>query len=240
MKPENWFEYKGIRSTDMGLIIKGERTLGSAERDIEFQSIPGRSGDLIIDNGRYTNFEESFNCGLLPVYGRNTEEQSKYIKSWLQSSFSYEQFRIWTDPNYVRMGVCISKVDISKTLSDWGNALVIFSFKPYKYLLTGLETITITSSISIFNPENFESQPYLKIYGDGDVSLYINNQTISIEGIDEYIEIDSEMKNAYKDTQPLNNQLKSDFPVFETGENAISWTGSVSKIEIIPRWVTLA
>lgn len=30
--------------------------------------------------------------------------------------------------------------------------------------------------------------------------------------------------------------MAGDYPVFYIGENMISWTGAVSKIEITPRW----
>ena len=37
----------------------------------------------------------------------------------------------------------------------------------------------------------------------------------------------------------LNNKMYSDFPILEEGENNISWSGNVTQIEIIPRWVVL-
>ncbi|QDY17535.1 phage tail protein [Clostridium botulinum] len=30
--------------------------------------------------------------------------------------------------------------------------------------------------------------------------------------------------------------MYGEFPIFQVGENKISWTGNVSKIEITPRW----
>ena len=46
--------------------------------------------------------------------------------------------------------------------------------------------------------------------------------------------------NAYKgDLLQNNKMLTGTFPKLAAGVNDISWTGDVSKIEIIPRWVKL-
>ena len=40
-----------------------------AERDIERKEVPGRSGDVIIDNGRYKNVTVKYSCAILPEDG---------------------------------------------------------------------------------------------------------------------------------------------------------------------------
>lgn len=44
------------------------------------------------------------------------------------------------------------------------------------------------------------------------------------------------MKSAYSNNQPLNNKMTGDFPILKTGENNISWTGNITKAEIIGNW----
>ena len=47
----------------------------------------------------------------------------------------------------------------------------------------------------------------------------------------------TEMMEVYKDDENKNNSFTADdFPVFEVGENTISWTGNVERIEIQPNW----
>lgn len=236
----NWFEFKGIKSTDFGLVMRSGRRPGSPERDIEFEEVPGRNGDLIVDNERFTNFDDSYDCALKLPLGTSVEQQAKKIKAWLQSSFKYEKLRDYNDPYYYRMAVCVNRIDIEKTLTQIGFIRVIFNCKPYKYSMIGQEQITITGQTMIFNPEEYSSQPFLKVFGNGDISLHINNQTVNLTDIEDYIVIDSEIQNAYKDTLLQNHKMRSYFPIFEPGENLISWTGTVTKIEVIPRWVTLA
>lgn len=110
----------------------------------------------------------------------------------------------------------------------------------YKRALKGDETITITKAATITNPEGFTATPYMKIYGSGNVTLYINNRAHGFKNIDGYIEVDSENMNAYKgDTLQNNKMLVGAFPKLAAGDNNISWAGNVTKIEIVPRWCKL-
>ena len=87
------------------------------------------------------------------------------------------------------------------------------------------------------------SNPLIKVVGSGDVTVSINNQELILKGLEDEIEVDCELMNAYKkingDIALLNNKMYSDFPVLESGENQISFEGNISKIELIPRWVVL-
>lgn len=71
----------------------------------------------------------------------------------------------------------------------------------------GDETITITKAATIINPEGFTATPYMKIYGSGNVTLYINNRAHGFKNIDGYIEVDSENMNAYKGDTLQNNKM---------------------------------
>ena len=87
------------------------------------------------------------------------------------------------------------------------------------------------------------SNPLIKVVGSGDVTININNQELVLKGLEDEIEVDCDVMNAYKKVNDnivlLNNKMYSDFPILEAGENQISFEGNVSKIEITPRWVVL-
>ena len=58
-----------------------------------------------------------------------------------------------------------------------------------------------------------------------------------LSGVDEYIEIDSELMNCFKDTVLKNNAVTGEgFPVLKPGENTIACAGNVRRVEVIPRW----
>lgn len=60
----NYFVYKGVRSSDMGLRIEKKEVFSAPKYDVEFLSIPGRSGDLIAGGGRFPNAQVTYSVFL--------------------------------------------------------------------------------------------------------------------------------------------------------------------------------
>jgi phage-related protein len=64
-----------------------------------------------------------------------------------------------------------------------------------------------------------------------------------LKNVENEIEVDSEIMNCYKSISGVvtnqNNKMYSEFPIIEEGLNNISWTGNVTRVEIIPRWVVI-
>ena len=50
-----YFIFDGVSSKDFGVYISGSGTFDGAERDVSTVEIPGRNGELTLDNGRYKN-----------------------------------------------------------------------------------------------------------------------------------------------------------------------------------------
>ena len=98
------------------------------------------------------------------------------------------------------------------------------------------------SELTITNPTAFESRPYIKLYGSGAVALMMQPQGrgMMISNLDEYIEIDSELMNCFKDTTLKNDTVTGDgFPMLKPGTTTIACAGNVQRIEVIPRWCCL-
>ena len=72
--------------------------------------------------------------------------------------------------------------------------------------------------------------------GSGDITLTINNDNIYLYDVVGYVEIDSQDEEYHKDFLPIENGMAGEFPMFEVGDNTISWTGSVTSLEIDGRW----
>lgn len=49
----HYFEFDGVKSSDFGVFISGAQTMGAAGRDVDEIVVPGRDGNLTIDNGRF-------------------------------------------------------------------------------------------------------------------------------------------------------------------------------------------
>ncbi|MGL5751919.1 MAG: distal tail protein Dit, partial [Paraclostridium sp.] len=158
------------------------------------------------------------------------------MKRWLQSEPSFDKLFLSDDLDNYYEAICLNKLDIARVAINFAELLIIFECNPILKSIEGNAPIIINeNNRSIYN-KGLKSYPYFKIYGTGDVTININEQQLILKSIEEYIEVDSEIYNCFKDNINLNNKMYSDFPLFYPGTNNISWSGDISKIEIIPRW----
>ncbi len=236
----NQFSFNGKKSySDMSLIITEPPTEVCPERDITYVSIPGRSGDLIQDNGRYKNTWRTY-----PIAAWSDdyplEMILKKVSSWLAGSVGYHRLTDTYDPDYYRMATISGSIEFTQKLKQIGLASLYFNTKPFMYRIDGDNPIILTGSSEIYNPEDWESTPIIKLIGSGDITLNINGSSFSISNVEDHIELNSELMAAHKGSVLQNSKISFvDFPKLSPGKNDISFSGSVESIEIIPRWCTL-
>ena len=237
-----YFKYKGKSSKDFCLKIKEINNLSSPSRALETHVVPGRNGELIIDNGHYNNFRLQIECFIDGRPERNGKELSlaeiaSELKAWLQGGdFGYSPIELEGEDFYYE-GYCDNSLDIQELFVNFAEVLITFNCKPYRKKAT--DKIVITQKNTVVTNEYVESEPYIKVYGTGDIMLTIGNQTIELVNVENFIEIDSELMNCFKDNVNQNNRMIGDFPTLRPGDNSVGWSGRVTKIEIEPRWVRL-
>lgn len=244
----NSFTYNGKNSLDMGIMVKStENPYGGPSPVVDEEYIPGR-GKVIynsktdpLDNEEFEEFEKTYSCYLLPEDYQDIEMIARNVYAWLFQNVAYSRLDDTYEAGYYRMaaykGTATIK-DIVRILL--GEADLKFTCKPFKYAYDGERTLTITAPTSVFNTEGFTAYPYLKIYGTGAITLYINDRAHSFNSVESYIEVDSNLMLAYKGDVLQNTKMTSTlFPKLAPGENKIRWAGNVTKIEMIPRWCCL-
>lgn len=233
----NFFVYDGKNSQDLGLLISGEKTYNSLSRDVTTVSIPGRSGDLIIDNRRYNNVEISYTVS----FRKDVPEKTRALKAWLLSNAGYRRLEDTYQPEYFRLAAISNATAFEISINRYGTAELIFNCNPFLFSKGGEQTVSIPASGGrIYNPEYFESQPIITVYGNGNGVLSVNNINYNLSDIDGYVTINSDVGLVYKGTENKNSTVNFiEFPTLQVGENIIDWTGGITKVEIIPRWCTL-
>ena len=152
----NYFIFNGKSSLDFGVYIGGQATFNAPQRDVSKVSIPGRSGDLIRDNGRFLNIEVTYNVVIMKEFRGKTAE----IRAWLKEPTSYARLEDTYNPDFYRMGICTASIDFDTlAFNEAGKAQVTFDCKPERFLKSGEETISVGSlswmGKTIFNPTNF-------------------------------------------------------------------------------------
>ena len=128
-----------------------------------------------------------------------------------------------------------NQIEFSHVIRHFKRFVVEFEVQPFGYDVFE-QTITKTAPFSLFNIGTFEAEPIITIFGNGNITLYVNSQSNFLKDITDKVIIDSEMKNAYNNSVSLNYKMSGDFPTLSLGENNISWIGNVTKLEIQPNW----
>lgn len=243
----SYFTYNGRSSADFGLHIEKKDVFSAPEYDAEFISIPGRSGDIINPNRRFSNIKVTYTVFLARKNVAALASNLRDIKGWLYSEPDrYHELTDSYDAEYFRYGVISGNLDIEEQLNKIGCFTVTFNCKPFKYSFAGQQTVSADASeLTITNPTAFESRPYMKIYGSGLIRLMVQPEgegasLWTISEVDETIEIDSELMNCFKDTTLKNDTVIGDgFPMLKPGTTTIACAGNVQRIEVIPRWQCL-
>jgi len=209
-----------------GIVINKLPSLIKAERNVDEIEIQGRDGDVTIDYKTYKPVIYTLECTVLD------EDKMESIKSWLDG-FGDLIFS-WRSDKYYKAKM-INKIDISESMDSLGEFPLLFKCQPHAYSL-GNEIITLTDTGTIYNSGSAIALPIIKLFGTGSLTLTINGNIVNLTDVVDYVTINSDLMDCYKDTLLKNNDMSGEFPILEKGNNYISWTGTVSKVEITPNW----
>lgn len=240
----NYFEYKGIRSSDMGLRIESKNVFSGPEYEVDFLSIPGRDGDLISGSGRFPNVQVTYSVFVPAKTISELSAKITAIKAWLYSGLnSYHTLSDTYDTEFTRKAVFAGKLDIEDELNRIGIFTVSFSCQPFRYAVDGQTERTMTGGGIINNPYPFASKPMFIFTGTGSGTLTIqsedSNATWSFTDVDG-LTIDSEQMLCYSGTESRNDTVSGDgFPLLYPGENTIAFTGGITAVAVLPRWCSL-
>lgn len=231
------FVFGGKSSREYGLYISGSGVFGAPERDVEKVEIAGRNGDLILDNGRFKNITVGY-----PAYiHRRFADYAAAARDWLMGSTEYQRLEDSYYPEFFRLGRFVGPLDFDvRFANSGGETNLYFDCKPQRFLKSGEFPVVITGSTTIRNPTSFPALPLIMVYGDGDGSITVNDQTVTVTDLDGSVVIDCDLQDAYSGEVNKNDTISlTDFPTLPPGASEISLSGGIAKLEIIPRWWTL-
>lgn len=198
----------------------------SPKRRDETFTVPGRHGNLTTTDGAFDSYIRS--AEFIVKDEKRIDEICTHFKDsgWLIFS---------SEPDRKYKARVANQIEFSRVIRHLKRFVVEFEVQPFGYDIFE-QTITKTVPFRLFNIGTFESEPTITIFGNGNITLYVNNQNVFLKEITDKIIIDSEMKNTYNNSISLNYKMSGDFPTLSLGENHISWIGDVKKVEIAPNW----
>ena len=208
----NYCIFKNIDSRELGLLMERCPEKISPKRRDETFTVPGRHGNLTTTAGAFDSYIRS--AEFIVKDEKRIDEICAHFKGsgWLIFS---------SEPDRKYKARVANQIEFSHVIRHFKRFVVEFEVQPFGYDVFE-QTITKTAPFSLFNIGTFEAEPIITIFGNGNTTLYVNSQKISLKEIMDKIIIDSEMKNAYNNSVSLNYKMSGDFPVLSLGENNIS------------------
>ena len=220
-------EYNGKTNKQFDLVVTNFEQRKRPEEQVEIIDIEGRSGSLVDRHGAYRSYQRTIEMVNL------TEDKKPLVHKWLSGR---GVLRTSEDPagfSYVDVIDTIERKYIGERHSF---IAVTFLCEPHFYLDAGVLPIEITAQKSLMNIGTDIAEPLIKVYGNGDGQVLINEQVIPLAGIEQHLTIDTKLQIVHKDGLPAGRKMSGPFPVLGEGQNLISFAGGITKLELTPRW----
>ena len=118
------FTINNKTNKDFNFKVKSSNHLTKPRKKLEFISIPGRTGDLIIDEGARENFNLVIE-GYTDARETNLKALCDNLDNWLNSATGYQN--ITFDDGTVLKAVLISEIDVNEVVKNFGELTLEFS-----------------------------------------------------------------------------------------------------------------
>lgn len=228
------FYLDGVDAQSVGIHLQKPLTFSEAVPISEAQSIPGRNGDLIFETGSYDNRSGSASCYCLQ---RDVEKALRMAGRFLMSKNGYRRLETSDDPDHFWMARVENSPRIEQRLRTLAPFEIGFDCKPQRFLKSGENKIEFNENGILYNAYGQIALPIIAITSYGSGTVTIGNCTVETKEFYGTIYLDSETQNAYNEFGNQNSRIYApDFPVLNNGEIPVSFSNSIGKVIIKPRW----
>ena len=118
------FTINNKTNKDFNFKVKSSNHLLRPKKRLEFISIPGRTGDLILDEGARENFNLIIE-GYIDARKTNLKTLCDSLDNWLNSTTGYQN--ITFDDGIVLKAVLISEINVNEVVKNFGELTLEFS-----------------------------------------------------------------------------------------------------------------
>lgn len=177
--------FSGISFNEYGVDVDGSGSWVKPERDTTAIHVPGRSGDLIIDNGCWKNIDITYNCSIKSGW---REKFPAFIDMLYRLQGGYEKltyFDMYGEPQGTRMAEF--KGGISPALEfalDTGSFELTFNCKPFMEVL-GQNRVadfrTEDVELRFDNPYGMLAYPEISLSNANDGAFILFNNVWTLE-----------------------------------------------------------
>lgn len=253
------FKFGEHSTKDFDLVIQAPPTYNFPEKDVSVEHIPGRNGDLIIDNNCWKNTERTYSIASVFRPGTDFISNSERLIKWLTSKEGYHRLEDSYDPDVYRLGSFKNSGSLTNYYDKATAINVTFDCKPQRYLKNGEKSVEFSGSVATLeNPTGYYSLPEITIKNilplENEVLLFTiqnDNKVTSVVSFnkirsanDPYdITLNSELQTAYSTQQgDINSYVNLndlEFPILRKGVSILSINNYIQNKGIIEQYNNL-
>ena len=168
----NSLVFGGVNSADYGIYITGEAVFNAPKRAVETVSVPGRNGDIIIDQGHWENIEVTYPAGTFGMSETEFRTALSDFRNAIVSQLGYQRLSDTYHPDEYRMGTYVEGLEVNtKSHNKAGEFDLIFNCKPQRWLTEGETAVTVESGDTLTNPTQYDAGPLLMVEGHGKMNI---------------------------------------------------------------------
>lgn len=228
--------WHGVSSDDVNVVVERYPVVILPTRKQEVISVPGRSGDLLLEQDAYDNVMQRYDIYVSAETPRLTTI-SHVVAEWLMvKGYQRLEDSYWLDT--FRLATYTGGAEITNVLGRFGRATIEFNCKPQRFYKNGDFYIDLTNGQALQNPSPYEAKPIIEVTGSGSGTITAGDKTITLTNCNG-ITIDSDIMQVYSGTTNMNRTASGSFPTLPAGSTEISWTGGITGVSLKPRWWTL-
>jgi len=222
--------FKGTTASSKNVTVLKYPEIVKPTLRVETVKVPGRDGELTLSGTpSYEAMVLECECMVPSV------DKISAAAAWLTGR---GDLVLGNDPDYAYDAQVIDEIRFEKILRGHAHRrfTVPFLCQPLKKKAVTESDIELTAPGTVVNIGHVPSRPLIKIQGSGNVVLAVGAYSLAITGISTSILIDSDLGMATNGTVNESYKVSGEWPLLVVGNNAVGWTGTVSKVTITPRW----
>ena len=229
----NTLSVAGTLLSTFGVYQSGNKTFASAEKDLEYIEIPGKSGDLVIDRNRFRNITREYDCFIVSADEADFRTKIRNLADFLGSLRTYARIEDTYHPDEYVMGIPEAvDPEVLENLRG-ANFTLAFNCKPQRFIKTTPVSLSATGNTDLVNPSRQTAKPLVTMTGAG--VLTFGSQSITTVGSGKHT-IDCElmtMAGPNGENQNGNVVFNVDQIVLPAGTTHVTSTVAAT---IDPRW----
>lgn len=178
--------FGGVNSADFGIYISGEGVFDAPKRAVEMIAVPGRNGEIALDQGYWENIDIVY-----PAFNYEEDldtfaERLSAFRNAICSLKGYQRLSDTFHPDEYRMAVYSEGLEITPIkYNTAANFDLKFNCKPQRWLTSGETAVTVASGDTLTNPTLYDAGPLLMVEGYGTIDIDGNEVVIRDSAVGE-------------------------------------------------------